>query len=66
MQNKAGQYNWWTQQVFVLLYLTLNDVRVVLQEEVVQVLWDEGGHAGICQRCEKRSMKGSQKLEKST
>lgn len=28
--------------------LTLNHMRVVLQEEVVQVFGDEGRHAGIC------------------
>lgn len=41
-------------------------MRVVLQEKVVQVLGDEGRHAGICQGCEeyKINMKGSQKLEK--
>lgn len=41
-----------TQQVFTLINLTLDDMRVVLQEEVVQVFGDEGGHAGICQSCE--------------
>lgn len=29
--------------------LTLDDMRVVLQEEIVQVFGDEGRHAGICQ-----------------
>lgn len=33
------------------LPLTLYDMRVVLQEEVVQVFGNEGRHAGICQCC---------------
>lgn len=40
-----------TEQV-LFLSLTLNDMRVVLQEKVVQVFGNEGRHAGICQGCE--------------
>lgn len=39
------------------LQLTLDHMRVVLQEEVVQVLGDEGRHAGIRQRCEEYRIK---------
>lgn len=41
-------------------------MRVVLQEEVVQVFGDEGRHAGVCQGCEEfdTSMKGIQKEQK--
>lgn len=36
----------------IFLNLTLDDVRVVLQEEVVEVFWNEGGHTRVCQCCE--------------
>lgn len=41
-------------------------MRVVLQKKVVQVLGDEGRHAGISQGCEEEEirMKGSQKFKK--
>lgn len=46
---------WWRLLVIqVSLYmegLTLDNVRVVLQEEVVQVFGDEGRHAGVRQGC---------------
>lgn len=46
------------------LPLTLYDMRVVLQEEVVQVFGDEGRHAGICQCCKnKKKPQGCQTLE---
>lgn len=49
--------------MLILVFLTLNNMRVVLQEEVVQVFGDEGRHAGVCQGCEEfeTSMKGNQK-----
>lgn len=52
--------------MLILVFLTLNNMRVVLQEEVVQVFGDEGRHAGVCQGCEEfdTSMKGIQKEQK--
>lgn len=46
-------------------FLTLDDMRVVLQEKVVQVFGDEGRHASICQSYEEYGirMKESQKSE---
>ncbi len=73
MQNTVEQYNFSPHthththtQVLILGYLTLNDMRVVLQEKVVQVFGDEGRHAGIRQGCEEYdiSVKGIQKEKK--
>lgn len=36
-----------TSILILLVQLTLDDVRVVLQEKVVQILGNEGRHAGI-------------------
>lgn len=58
VQNTAEQCNLspHIQNMLILVNLTLDHMRVVLQEKVVQVLGDEGRHAGVCQRCEEYKM----------
>lgn len=41
----------------------MDDMRVVLQEKVVQVFGDERRHAGICQGCEEYDIRRKAELK---